>query len=170
MPLLLRNWLQLQNVHRDLLGKPVPCLGRDKALKAGGIEGRIAAAVRPGSRALMIVLDGEYDQVCTLGPNLLARAKAVSPVPVTVCLADPKYEAWLVASAETLQLPGLAPNDGRDPGTAIKTALQPSKYVKPTWQPRLTARMDIRLACGRDASLARTLERFMGLVRLCSSG
>lgn len=40
--------------YRDLLGKPVPCHGRDKALMPDGIEGRVAtAAARPDAWQLL---------------------------------------------------------------------------------------------------------------------
>ncbi len=161
VPLLLRKWLQSRGDFRDILGKPVPCYGRDKALMPKGIEGKVATtASRPGCQSVLVLLDGEGDPVCNLGPKLLERALSVSRVPVEVCLAHPKYEAWLVASSETLGLAKLAFDAPGDPGVAIKSALMPSKYVKPTWQPRLTDRMDLELARSRDASLSRMLAKF----------
>jgi hypothetical protein len=113
---------------------------------------------------VLVVLDGEGDPVCRLGPDLLSRAAAITGTPVEICLADPKYEAWLVASVESLGLGSLTYDLSADPATAIKRALGPVKYVKPTWQPRLTARIDIELARSRNASLARMLERFDALM------
>jgi len=105
------------------------------------------------------VLESEEQAACSLGPDLLARATRVTGKLVRVALAVPKFEAWLVASSETLQLADLAFDEGRDPVVVIKERL-PSKYIKPIWQPRLTNRMDLPLACGRSASLRRTLARF----------
>lgn len=168
LPVLLRLHLGLRDDYRDVLGKPVSCNGREKALMPNGLEGKVAAAAaRPGCRAVMVMLDGEGDPVCTLGPRLLRRASAVSPRPVAIALADPTFEAWLCASAETLGLDGLEYDPTRDPGGALKEALKPRKYVKPTWQPRLAARMDIRLAAGRDGSLDRALRKFDGLLGRC---
>ncbi len=165
LPLLLRNWLQARADYRDILGKAIPCHGRDKATLSNGIEGFVAtAAARPGCRGILVVLDGEGDAVCELGPSLRERAALVSRVPVEVALADHCYEDWLHASIETLGL--TATNyrpDARGTGS-ISEAVKPSKYVKPTWQPRLTARMDLTLAAGRNQSLARMLARFDQMV------
>jgi hypothetical protein len=79
-------------------------------------------------------------------------------------LAEPSYEAWLVASAETLELEGMR-HDDPSPMGAIRRAL-PGAYIKPTWQPRLTARMDIQLARTRSRSLNRLLRRFNELCEL----
>jgi hypothetical protein len=164
LPILLRAHLEAAGDYRDLLAKPVACNGRDKALMPGGIEGKVAtAAARPGCRGVLVVLDADRDLPCVLGPQILSRADKISPVPVAVALAQPTFEEWLVASAATLGLAGLTYPADRDPVNAIKAALQPAKYVKPTWQPRLAARVDVNLARSRSASLARLLNRFDAL-------
>jgi hypothetical protein len=164
---LLRKWLYEREEWRDVLGKPVPCHGRDKALRPSGIEGYVAtAASRPGCRAVLAVFDGEGDPVCELGPALLARAAEVTGKPVAVCLADPKFEAWFVASAESLELEGLTFRTDHDPVGLVRQSLGRS-YVKPTWQPRLANRIDFGIACERALDLARlvtTLDGFVGLI------
>jgi hypothetical protein len=164
LPVLLRKRLAESSDWRDLLGKPVPCHGRDKALTERGIEGYVAtAAARPGCEGVLVVLDAEEDAACVLGPALFARASDVAGRPVSICLAEPKFEAWLVASAETLELQGLGFRRDRDPVGLIRDAL-PVKYVKPTWQPRLASRVDFAMAVPRDPSLSRMLRKFEELV------
>lgn len=165
VPIILRAHLQqARNDFRDLLGKPVPCHGRNKALVKNGLEGYVVtAAGRPGCLGVLVILDAERDAACVLGPNLLSRAKTVTSKPVAVALAESKYESWLVASVETLGLEGLQFPVRGDPVTAIRTALK-TAYVKPTWQPRLSARMDLELATGRAPSLKRMFDRFDSLV------
>jgi Domain of unknown function (DUF4276) len=167
LPLLLRRWLHEGSDFRDILGSPVLCHGRSKALKTGGIEEKVAvAAARPGCRAVLVVLDGEGDPVCQRGPELLMRSRESGRgKPIAVALADRQYEAWLMASAETLGLEGLAYSSTRDPVSALVDALRPRKYVKPVWQPRLTERIDFALAIPRSPSLRRLLDRFDELVR-----
>jgi hypothetical protein len=160
VPLLLRLHLTSQDDYRDILSAPIVCHGRDKALMPDGIEGFVAtAAARPGCRGVLILLDAETDRACERGPELLARAQTVTGKPVVVCLAEPQYEAWLVASAETLELDDLAFEPSRNPEVLIREALT-AKYIKPTWQPRLTARMDLALATPRSRSLERFFDRF----------
>jgi hypothetical protein len=161
LPILLRAHLRLSGEYRDVLGKPVACNGKPKALMPGGVEGKVATATaRPGCRGVVVVLDADADPSCQLGPQLAARSAKVSRVPVVVAVAEPKFEAWLVASAETLGLPGLTYVEARDPETMIKNALAPAKYVKPTWQPRLAHKVDVTLAASRRPCLARLLARF----------
>lgn len=166
LPILLRKRLHQRGLYGDLLGKPVPCNGRGNALRPRGIEGKVAvAAVRPGCRGVVVVLDSEGDPVCELGPDLLVRCEtAARGKPMAVCLEASKYEDWLVASAETLELPDLTFDPGRDAAKAIREALHPEKYVKPSWQPTLTARMDLTRAAERNGSLARLLRKFDELV------
>lgn len=163
VPILLRTALHRRDDYRELLGKPVACHGRDKALRPGGVEGYVrTAAGRPGCRAVLVVLDAEGDPACQLGPRLLERATSVTHHRVVVALAEPKFEAWLVASAENLGLGGLVYRPEVDPEGLIRKALS-AKYVKPQMQPRLTSAMDLDLAQSRSPSLARLLTRLEAL-------
>lgn len=162
LPLLLRRWLDQRTEYRDILGKPAVCNGRDRAIAANGLERYVAAvSARPGCRAVLVVLDTEGDPACNLGPELLARAQTITRMPVAITLADRGWEDWLYASIETLRIGSGLEYDKRLQGTSvIKEALKPARYVKPTWQPRLTARMDIELAMSRSPSLSRMLQKF----------
>lgn len=160
LPVLLRKHLHSVGEFRDVLGKPVPAHGREKATAKGGLEGYVATAgLRPGCVGVLVVLDGEGDCVAELGPRLLERSCAVIGKPVSVALADRDFESWLYASAETLEI-GLAYEPRQGAQMAIASALRPTKYVKPIWQPRLAHRVELDLAVPRSASLARALERF----------
>ena len=163
VPLLLRAFLSGQGCHADILGKPIPVNGKSNAVRARGIEGYVAtAAARPGCKGLIVVLDADDDRTCQLGPDLLGRCQPEVRLPVAVAVAEPDYEGWLYASAETLGL-DLEYDATKNGKTMIRKALAPTKYVKPTWQPRLTARMDIDVARSRSRSLDRALIKFWTL-------
>ena len=81
-----------------------------------------------------------------------------------ICVADEKYEDWLVASAESLEVSGLSYTPARDAVGMLKEALHLSKYVKPSWQPRLTNSLDLDLASSRSRSLARFVAKFDQLI------
>ncbi|WP_350338518.1 hypothetical protein [Microbacterium sp. zg-B185] len=153
-------------VFADMLGKAIPAHGRDKALVDGGLEKFVAAAAaRPGCVGVFVLLDGEGDCVAQLGVDLARRAASATGKPVVIALADGDFEDWIYASAETLEL-DLTYEETMSGQTSIKGALHPSKYVKPTWQPRLTSRMDLDVARGRSPSLDRALLRFEALLML----
>jgi hypothetical protein len=151
----------------DILGKPIPLNGKGTATAEDGIERYVAtAAKRPGCRAVIVVLDADDEPTCVEGPALLARGLSQVRVPVVVALAERDYEDWLFGSIETLELGVDAHVPGRNGGNAIRAALYPRAYIKPTWQPRLTARMDLTLASARSPSLRRLLDRAVDLALL----
>lgn len=155
VPLLLRKRLYSLGEYSDIVGKPVPLHGVDKATREGGIEGYVSAAARPGARGVLVVVDCDARDPARLEEELSRRASTVTPIPVRVVAAVRDFEDWIYASAETLDL-GLVFDEERGL-TAIKRALLPHKYVKPTWQPRLADRMDLELASTRSESLFRLL-------------
>jgi len=160
VPLLLRRHLETEGDYETILGKPISCNGRDRAIVENGLEGYVvAAASRPGCHGVLVVLDAEKDSSCELGPSLLARSRNISHKPIAVCLAERNFEDWIYASAETLNLEDLDYKSDRSGLGRIKGALS-EKYVKPTWQPRLTSRMDIALARSRSQSLDRMIRKF----------
>ncbi len=163
--MLLRKWINSRGDYRDLLGRPVVCDGRDRAIVPDGIEKYVAvAAARPGCQAVLVVLDAEGDPACELGPVLLTRAGKNTRLPVAICLAERYWEDWLYASIETLELGSDVEYSPNKRGLGAIVKVLPGKYVKPTWQPRLTNRVDINTATQRSKSLKRMLERFDALL------
>lgn len=161
VPMLLRAHLYRNDEYREIVGKPIPVNGKGAVTTPGGIERFVAtAALRPGCRAVLVILDADREPTCEEGPRLLARAQAEVAVPVLVALAERDYEDWLYCSVETIGLGDAEWERGRNGGAEIKRLLAPKAYVKPTWQPKLTARLDLDLAAGRSVSLQRLLDRF----------
>lgn len=160
LPLLLRAHLSAVGEFRDVLGKPIPFHGKTKATAPGGIEGYCGtAAARPGCVGTIVLLDSDDAEACIQGPGLTERANKVSRVPVHVCLAERDFEDWLAASIETLDL-GASAYDPRGRGlTILEGLIRPDKYVKPVWQPRLAARVDVDLVARRSTSFARLLRK-----------
>jgi hypothetical protein len=164
VPLLLRRHLEARGEFRDILGKPIPFNGKGSATVEGGVERYVqTASLRPGCRGVLVVLDADREPSCEEGPRLFGRAQGAVGVPVVVALAERDYEDWIYASVETLGLGDEAWESGVNGGAAIARLLSPKSYIKPTWQPRLTGRMDLQVARSRSASLGRLLDRFDSL-------
>lgn len=158
-PILLRTYLQSQGRYEDLLGKPVPLKGKGSATRPNGLEGYVLAAARPGCRAVLVLVDADKDASCTLGPALLARAQAVTAVPVIVIVAERDFEDWIYAAAEHLGLGDATWSSSVRGKSAIESLLSPGKYVKSTMQARLTQRMNLDVARERNSSLDRLLRK-----------
>lgn len=136
VPVLLRRWLRLRNFHRffEVPDRAINAKGSGN-LKARfepgrhvGIEHYVGAALGNRPDAILVVIDA--DDECQrriggvgLGPELLARAQTVAaPVPVAVVVANREYEAWFLASLQSIRTAGLLPRKNgrpnpRDPET-----------------------------------------------------
>lgn len=130
VPCLLRLWLLHRRMHLffDVPDMAINAKGCGK-LKAAydrarhlGIEHYIEAALRGRPDAILVILDA--DEECRkrgpgngLGPELLARAKAVAPhVPLAVVIANREYEAWFLANLSSFRARGLFPEHVMLPG------------------------------------------------------
>jgi hypothetical protein len=164
VPLLMRRVLHERGLYLEMMGQPVVTHGRGAMTAPGGIEGYVAvAAARPGCRVVFVVADADDDQSCKLGPELLARAQEITPLPVVIVLAERSFEDWIYASCETLELGFIEYRPHSRGSNEIKIAVAGtgSKYVKPLWQPRLTSRIDVELASRRSASFNRLVHKLL---------
>ena len=187
VPCLLQRWLRHRRFCQffevpDLAINAKGC-GRLKAaynkVRHIGIEHYIIAALRNKPDAILVVLDA--DDECRkrgpgngLGPELLARAKAVaSHVPLAVVVANREYEAWFLANIRSFHARGLFFEHAEIPGNldpetprdckGLITKLIGCRYEETVHQLKLTD--DLRFSTGaihRSPSygkLIRDLER-----------
>lgn len=74
--------------------------------KTGELERYVELAARSFGEtgAVLVLLDADDDCAASLGPELLARARARRPdVPIGAVVAVREYEAWFLASAASLR-------------------------------------------------------------------
>jgi hypothetical protein len=131
VPCLLRRWLRHRGFHHffDVPELAINAKGCGK-LKAAydrarhlGIEHYMEAALRNQPDAVLVVIDA--DDECRnrrpgngLGPELLARARNVAAdLPLAVVVANPEYEAWFLASFDSIRTAGLWSDQAKLPGT-----------------------------------------------------
>jgi hypothetical protein len=84
--------------------KPIR-IARSRLLKHGEIERAVDLAARQceARDGILLLIDAEADCPADLGPKLLKRAAESRPDRrVRVCLACREFEAWFLASAESL--------------------------------------------------------------------
>ncbi len=129
---------------------------RYQVVKDGELESRIELAAQKigGQGAIFIILDSEGDCPAHLGPELLQRASQIrSDIPIAVVIAKNEFEAWFLATAESLRgQRGLkedidSPEDPetiRDAKGWLSKRMEDSRtYHETRDQPALTALFDI---------------------------
>lgn len=92
---------------------------RGRITRVGGIERVVsAAALRvTGDGGVLVILDADDDCPAHLGPQLLARARAVRPDKrIVVVVANREFEAWFLAAATSLAGQHGFPDDLRSHG------------------------------------------------------
>ena len=105
VPVLLRRIQQQCDPAAYLeIARPIR-IARHKLVKPGELEKAVAFAANQvaSPRAILVLIDADDDCPAELGPELLARAKRVRPdVPIGIVLAKYEFEAWFLASLESL--------------------------------------------------------------------
>jgi len=140
-------------------------LPRKKLVKSNELEKAVefaANSVQP-PRGVLILIDADDDCPAELGPELLARArKARSDVSIGVVLAKYEYEAWFLASLQSLagkrglpaNPPVVADSESIRDAKGYLTRLMPRTraYSPRHDQPALTDRFDMQMARKRSPS------------------
>jgi hypothetical protein len=161
------------------LRQPRTLLVRNGELQRfAGVAANKLRAARPYAFGLvLVVVDGDGELPCALGPELLSRAMVGSGDQATACvIANLEFETWFIAAAESLseylnvdptQIPP-DPEALRLRKKWIESRFRGNKYSETLDQPRLAARMDLALCRGRSPSfdkLCRELERALATAR-----
>lgn len=187
VPLLLRR-LQYECQRWDLqIAPPKNAHGRDNLLRSGGLERFLSYAwLEPECAAVLVLLDADEDCPKEIAPQLAERARALNPpCPVAIVLAKCEYEAWFLASLETIAGQNLKGRAGLPAGVHfegdveairgvkdwISRKMLPGRIYKETFdQAPMTALMDFSLARARSRSFRRLEHAFQELVEVVDKG
>ncbi len=105
LPILIRRFLYDAGAYEEDVGRPIR-IKRSLIVKEGELEksAELAKRMTPGVSAILLVIDADEDCPKELGPSLLKRlTEAASGLPCSVVLANCEFEAWFVASIESLR-------------------------------------------------------------------
>ena len=157
--------------------KPPLRISRSKLVRGQELERAVEFAARKtgGQGGILILVDSDDDCPAQLGPQLLARArKTRSNLPISVVLAKREFEAWFLASAESLRGKRGLPNNLAPPPDPelIRGAKEwiarritgGSTYSETLDQPALTAIFDLDRAAGRSDSFDKCLREITSLI------
>jgi len=162
-PELLRRMLIHHGAYALKVGKPIR-QPRSSLLKEESFKATVALArSRPDCSAILVLFDADDEGPCIWGPRLLEWSKAeLGNYPVYVVLAKREYEAWLIASLETMRGQRRIRHDAPPPPDA--EAIRDAKgwlseqmpkgvpYTETGDQAALTTFLDFRLAHQRSRS------------------
>ncbi len=104
VPLLVRRWFELKGLRTPRLPRPIR-VPKNRLLAAGELERTVEQAARHAGPqgAVLVVVDADDDCAKTAGPSIRERAEKARPDrQVGMVLPVREFEAWLVASAESL--------------------------------------------------------------------
>jgi len=123
----------------------------------------LLAAAKSGTDGwILVLLDADDDCPAELGPDILARARAVLPhCHLSVVLANREYEAWLLAAAESLhgrrgfvcpEPPTFDPDRRRNAKGWLGARKPGGKYRETSDQPAFAAIVDLPTILDRSRS------------------
>jgi hypothetical protein len=135
----------------------------------------LAARKTGGRGGILILVDSDDDCPAQLAPQLLARArKTRNDLPISVVLAKREFEAWFLASAESLRGQRGLPSNLTSPSDpeSIRGAKEwiarhirgGRTYSETLDQPALTALFDLNQATRRSDSFDKCVREITSLI------
>jgi hypothetical protein len=149
---------------------------RSKLVRPAELERAIqlAGAAVGGNGPVLVVLDGDDDAPCVLGPALKSRAhKIARPDCISIVIPEFEFETWFLAAAESLAglrglrtklVPPTRPEGIRGAKEWLSRNMNPGRRYSPSVdQAGLVARMDLTAArsCKSFDRLCREIERLI---------
>ncbi|HRU04178.1 MAG TPA: DUF4276 family protein [Candidatus Brocadiia bacterium] len=180
VPVLLRRLAEEAGCHQLQVGRPIR-QPASKLIKEDSLRRAVQLAkIQPGCAAILILFEHEDGCPKTLGPQLAQWAQAeAAPVPCAVALAHREYEAWFLASVESLRgkrgiredaPPPPDPESVRGAKEALESLMPPdASYHETVDQPALSALFDMRAAHARSRSFRHLVKVFGELARQAGS-
>ena len=104
IPVLFRRILEQQNIHDVSIARPFR-VKRNRVVHPQELEGAVTLAARDRANVagVIVVLDSDDDCPARLGPDLLARARTATNLPVAIVLAQKELECWFLGAKESLR-------------------------------------------------------------------
>lgn len=159
-PLLLRRLLWENQQRFDVrIARARNAHGRSNLTKIDGLEKFLERIRREPADAVLVLLDADQDCAKELAEDLAARTRVLGlPFPVAIVCAKCEYEAWFLASLETIM--GISYEDDVEAKRGVKEwlsaqMLPDSVYQETKDQAAMTQQIDFTLARERSRSFRR---------------
>ena len=104
VPVLLRRMLDEARIYDVEVGRPIRGTRSQLATKEGLARSVALARGQPNCAAILVLFDGDDDCPAELGPAAQKWANAAARgVPCALCIAHREYEAWFLATLDSLR-------------------------------------------------------------------
>jgi len=178
-PILVRRVAAWAGFAGELVVLPPFRVHRGSVVKEGELERAVEFSARKvgAEGAILVLLDADDDPACQLGPALLQRATAARPDRrIGVVFAVQEFEAWFLASAESLRGQRTLPADLAAPADAEAIrgpkgwleAKMGNGYSETIDQAKLTAKLDIDRARAAAPSFDKLVREICRLLQIAA--
>ena len=175
VPVLLRRFVEEAGTYDIAVGKPIK-LQRDKLVRQADVDRVVRRALLNQCDAILVLFDSDDD--CPAETAAMVRdwsTAAAGAVPCDVVLAHREYEAWFLASIESLRgQRGIAedalhhpnPESPRDAKGELRSRMRAGRtYLETRDQPAFSAQFSMPHAYARSRSFRKLTKAFGDLVR-----
>lgn len=173
-PILLRRLLERAQAWEVRVGRPIRRRRDRLATKDGVMKAVELARVQGGCRAILVLFDGDDDCPAKLGPAVQGWAsEAAGDVPCEVCIAHREYEAWFLATVDSLRghrtiradaTPHPSPDEPRGAKRELERRMKCGDYKETIHQPAFNDMFCLSQAFRRSRSFRKLVESFGSLL------
>jgi hypothetical protein len=178
IPELLRRFCHAAQSYALGVNPPIRRKRSDLVTEMGIRKAVRLALKRPHCAAILIIFDSDDDCPKDVAPRVQSwAASEATAVPCFVVMPVCEYEAWFLATVESLRgvrgilvdaISDTAPESRRGAAEEVRKRMAPNRrYSKPVDQPALTARFDMAVAYQRCRSFRRMV-RVFGQIAQCA--
>lgn len=173
-PILLRRLLERAQAWEVRVGRPIRRRRDHLATKDGVMKAVELARVQGGCHAILVLFDGDDDCPAKLGPAVQGWAsEAAGDVPCEVCIAHREYEAWFLATADSLRghrtiradaTSHPSPDEPRGAKRELERRMKRGDYKETIHQPAFSALFCLSQAFRRSRSFRKLVKSFGSLL------
>ena len=172
--ILLRRLLGRAEAWKVHVGRPIR-RPRDRLATKDGVTRAVELArTQSDCRAILVLFDGDDDCPAELGPAVQGWAKAAAgDIPCEVCIAHREYEAWFLATADSLRghrsvrtdaTPHPSPDVPRGAKRELERRMECGGYKETIHQPAFSKMFCLSHAFRRSRSFRKLVESFGSLL------
>ena len=175
VPELLRRLINEAQSWDIKVGNPIRWTRSAMATEEGVVRAVTLARTKPDCGGILLLFDSDDDCPAELGPRVQGWATGASGgVPCAVCIAHREYEAWFLATADSLRwhkamkpdaMPHPTPECPRDAKSKLERSYMTTNYKETKHQVAFSSQMCLADAFRRSRSFRKLVTSVGALMR-----